>query len=218
MHRVNVRPADLRPLVSAGCLLLLGCLAACSTEADTGRPETPPPSIGASPTDVPSEVPASPSDAPDAAVVNPARERTPAVPSHASDTERNRRAFATYVVSAYQHAIRTNDAGPLTAVAASDPDVRCVLCEGFADESRRLAGQDRYVPDLQITVDRVFLADRLDHGVLEYFVSTHASRAVERSRAGRAGRTYPANDSLVFDVGLRWHDGAYELTGLKAGV
>lgn len=211
MDRVFARRELRRALRSAACLALLGSLAACSAEATTGPTERPSPSIGATPTPAPASEP-------DTSGVNPAKEPASAVPPAARDTERNRRAFAAYVVKAYQHGIRTNDAAPIMAVAAPQKEVRCVLCEGFAEESLELAQQNRYVPGLRITVDRVFFVDRLDHGVLEYYVDTHAGRATEMSRTGKPGKVYAADDSLVFDVGLRWHDGAYQLTGLKADV
>jgi hypothetical protein len=139
----------------------------------------------------------------------------PPVPE-ATDDEAGRRAFARWFVEAFAYAFATNDATPITDVAATEKAVECGTCQAFADY---LADREEKGVTLQpsrYVVKKVFATGRVED-VHVYTLVTRRPAYANVSRDGTRTDKQPTDDAYPIEVGLRYHEGAYELTGWKAG-
>jgi hypothetical protein len=141
--------------------------------------------------------------------------KAPEVPP-ATDDEQGRRAFATWFVQALAYANRSNDATPIVQRSIEDPKLSCSVCDSFEKFlADRQAKGISYQPSTY-DVKRIFKTGQQEGAVIyDLIASEPASRDVKQD--GTVVKRYPANARQLIEVGIRFHDGAYEITGWKVG-
>ena len=177
---------------------LLLCVGGCGDEADEGplgassEKSTETPSASATPDDTAPELPP------------------------ATDNEKGRRAFATWFVQALAYGNRTNDPAPLTEKAIKDPELSCSVCASYETYLReRQADGITYQPSTY-EVKQIFRTGK-QQGIYVYdlLVSEPAGRDVKQD--GTVEKRYPANPRQLIQVGFRFDDGGYQISGWKVG-
>jgi hypothetical protein len=134
----------------------------------------------------------------------------------ATDDEAGRRAFARWFVKAFGYAFATNDAGPITDVAATEKAVECSTCTAFADYLEEREDQGLTLQPSTYVVKKVFASGRVGD-VRIYTMITRRPAYATVSEDGETTDKKPTDEAYPIEVGLRYHDGAYEITGWKAG-
>lgn len=140
----------------------------------------------------------------------------PPAPEAGKDTAQAREDFARWFVDAFAYAFATNDVEPIMEVAATEERVRCSTCEAFAEFIDEREAEGITLQPSAYTVKKVFETGKVrDVRILTLVTDRPAYANVDedgnRTDPAPRDRTYP------IEVGLRWHQGKYELTGWKAG-
>ena len=142
--------------------------------------------------------------------------RPPEVPA-ATDDEKGRRAFATWFVQALAYGNRTNDGGPILDRAIQDRGLHCSVCDDYRDY---LAERERkgitYQPSTY-RVKRVFKTGA-QQGVVIYDLVASEPAGRDVAEDGSVVKRYPARPKQLIEVGIRYRDGAYEISGWKVGA
>jgi hypothetical protein len=153
---------------------------------------------------------ASPSESPSATAT------APAVPQARADTRANREAFARWFVDAFAYAFATNDVEPILDVAATEEKVKCSTCEAFADFIGDREAKGLTLQPSEYRVRRVFETGKVgDVHVLTMITDRPAYANVDED--GTRSGAQPRDKAYPIEVGLRYHQGKYELTGWTAG-
>jgi hypothetical protein len=140
----------------------------------------------------------------------------PAVPA-ATDDAKGREAFARWFAQAFGYAFATNDPKPLKDVASTQAGLECGTCDLFADYlAQRRSDGDVTVQPSRYDVKKVFESGR-DRGAWIYTLITERPAYENVKADGTVVDTHPTDKAYLIEVGLRYHDGAYELTGWTAG-
>jgi hypothetical protein len=141
----------------------------------------------------------------------------PVAPAAARNTSAGRIAFAKYFVKASNYAYGTNDATPITAVAATGKRTRCDMC---ADLSTYLDGQQAkglHLEPADLPVGHAYETAHILHNVWVVDIESSAPKRADVDASGHAVKTYPAKDPYIIEVGVAWENGHYRLTGWKSG-
>jgi hypothetical protein len=141
---------------------------------------------------------------------------TAPTPPAATDDARGREAFARWFVQAFSYAFATNDAAPINAVAATEKGVECGTCSLFTDYLATRKSDGVTVQPSEYVVKKVFESGR-DKGAAIYTLVTERPAYANVKADGTVVDKHPADKAYLIEVGLRYHDGAYELTGWTAG-
>jgi hypothetical protein len=142
----------------------------------------------------------------------------PPVPEAAEDTEKGRKAFARWFVSAFAYAFATNDPGPIMDVASQERPVQCDTCAAFAEYlEEREADDGLVVEPSRYEVTKVFNTGRAMEDVWAYTLLTKRPAYANVTEDGEVRDRQEADPSYQIDVGLRWGDDGYEITGWIAG-
>ncbi len=139
----------------------------------------------------------------------------PAVPD-ASNDEAGRRAFAKWFVEAFAYAFGTNDPSPITEVAATEKRVRCSTCTAFEDFLAEREEKGVTLQPSTYEVKQIFPTSKVKD-VYVYTMLTRRPAYADVAEDGTRTNKNPADKAYPIEVGLRWNDGAYELTGWTAG-
>jgi hypothetical protein len=134
----------------------------------------------------------------------------------ATDDEAGRRAFAQWFVQALAYGNRTNDAAPILERAIKDPELSCSVCEDYqAYLADRESHGISYQPSTY-AVKRIFkTGQQQDVVIYDLIASEPAGRDVKKD--GTVVKRYPARRQQLIEVGIRFRDGAYEISGWKVG-
>ena len=185
-----------RLAASAAALLL--AVTACGSEEDTEGPL------------------AKSSESPSASPSATTSTRTPPPVPEATDDEAGRRAFAKWFVEAFAYAFATNDAGPITEVAATEERVKCSTCTAFAEFLQDRQDKGVTLQPSSYVVKKIFPTGKVKD-VHVYTMTTERPAYADVARDGTRTNEKPQDNAYPIEVGLRYHDGAYELTGWTAG-
>lgn len=139
----------------------------------------------------------------------------PAVPA-GKDDEAGREAFARWFAEAFGYAFATNDPTPINDVASTEKGVECGTCQLFSDYLAQRKKDDVVVKPSSYRVEQVFASGK-DKGAWIYTLVTARPAYANVKGDGTVVDKHPADGAYLIEVGLRWHDGAYELTGWTAG-
>lgn len=141
---------------------------------------------------------------------------TPPPLPEATDDEAGRRAFAKWFVEAFAYAFATNDASPITDVAATQKGVECGTCTAFAEYLQERKQEGVTVQPSEYVVKRIFATGKVKD-VTIYTMVTRRPAYANVSEDGTEIDKKATDHAYPIEVGLRYHDGAYEITGWKAG-
>jgi hypothetical protein len=154
-------------------------------------------------------------DAPETTSSAAPREQPPEVPP-ATDDAKGRRAFAEWFVQALAYGNRTNDPGPIVERAIVDPELSCTVCESYETYlAERESKGITYRPSTY-DVKRVFETGR-QQGVHVYDLIAADPGGQDVDEDGTVVKRYPANARQLIEVGIRFTDGAYQISGWKVG-
>jgi hypothetical protein len=193
----DVVPLGPRSRLAAGLAAVLLAATGCgSEEAPEGplakKPESPSASPSASSAPTPPPVP------------------------EPTDDEAGRRAFAQWFVQAFAYAFATNDPTPITDVGATEKRVECSTCTAFAEFLEEREAKGLTLQPSEYDVKKVFPTGRV-RDVHIYTLITRRPAYSDVSEDGATSKPYPTDKAYPIEVGLRYHDGAYEITGWTAG-
>jgi hypothetical protein len=139
----------------------------------------------------------------------------PPVPTP-TDDEAGRKAFATWFVEAFAYAFATNDADPITDVAATEERVKCSTCTAFAEFLQEREDDGVTLQPSAYVVKKIFPTGKVKD-VHVYTLLTKRPAYADVAEDGTRTNEKPTDNAYPIEVGLRYHDGAYELTGWTAG-
>lgn len=184
-------------------LLLLGSATACSDE-----------SSGADDPGTRAE-PESTSTASASPAANPTESGPPRPPKQprATDTAAGRRAFAEFVVAAWGHALRTNDAGPVTGLSpAGQP---CQGCKELAAELRKRKKQGWYVDFPGAEVRRVVLGGAGAPATYLARATVDIPRSISYFDDGTFRNDNDAHRGATFEVRMRFDKKRWSLLAFR---
>ena len=138
----------------------------------------------------------------------------PPVP-RATDSEAGRKAFATWFVRALAYANGTNDPKPINAVAASDDKVSCSTCRAYTKFLKDRESKGVTMQPSTFEIRRLFGTGQIGNGVHAYTATVSHPAAVDVQEDGTVVKKYKPSNNFRIEVGLRFHDGAYEVAGWK---
>jgi hypothetical protein len=135
----------------------------------------------------------------------------------ATNDKAGREAFARYFVQAYAYAFATNDAGPVTDIGATEKSVVCSMCAKLVDYTKKNDADGLTLKPSRFPVVKVFDQGEVQNGVFVVDVISNRPAYSVVDESGRATKRFPAKKGYLIEVGMRFRDGAYELTGWRAG-
>jgi hypothetical protein len=186
----------------AGCLVVLVVLGGCTDDPGARGESTARVSDPSGPTSGTPEGSTAPRQ-PDATATT---EAPPAAPKASRDA-RGQRAFARHVMDLWGYALRTNDAGPLTAAG---PGPR--PCDGCRPFARELAARERQgwsVDFPGLDVHRVRLGSQRGAVLARAVVDIPASDAYNADGSYRSSN--PPHPGAHFEVRMRYAERGYRL-------
>lgn len=142
----------------------------------------------------------------------------PPVPEAPKDTAKAREEFVRWFVDAFGYAFATNDAEPITEVAATEKSVQCGTCQAFEDYLEERESDAGLVVEPSVyEVKNMFLTNALTNGVYVYTVITDRPAYANVTEDGTVRDRQKADPAYPIDVGIRWSGDGYEITGWQAG-
>lgn len=186
-----------RAAVATTATALLFGVSACGGNDDQSLPK-----VAAHEDDSPS---ASPSTTP------------PAAPTAARNTSAGRIAFAKYFVKASDYAYATNDAAPITAIAATGARTKCDMCAQLKTYLDGQKAKGLHLEPAGLPVKHAYETAHILHNVWVVDIQSSAPKRADVDAGGHAVKTYPAKDPYVIEVGVAWENGQYRVTGWKSG-
>jgi hypothetical protein len=155
------------------------------------------------------------SDTPGAdASATPSQPSPPELPQ-ATDDQAGQVAFAKWFTRAFAYSLVTNDSTILSDVGSTGKQ-KCTTCEDYADflADRKASGIASTPMSYRVT--KVFPTGKVGD-VSVYTMMTVRSPYKNVDSSGRTIVSYPETKAYPIEVGLRYHQGAYELTGWSTG-
>ncbi|MGH8964590.1 MAG: DUF6318 family protein, partial [Actinomycetes bacterium] len=131
----------------------------------------------------------------------------PSLPE-AGDTLAGEKAFAKYVLHAWEYTLATND---YSAMAAADPAGSCKGCPELEADAEENRANGSYLDDPAVTIHSVELTDETKG---EKTVGlTVSSPAVKRMNVdGTVEEEYPASKKFYFEVGMTFEGDHFQMT------
>jgi hypothetical protein len=193
-------------------LLLLGC-AGCGGAAAGGQASSNSPSTSPSPTSTPTSSPRpSATPSPSASPTGPVGPTKPTPPQPTNDRA-GRIAFARYVVHAFEYGFGTNDPSPIMSVALRTGKLHCASCDAWA---RYLRKQDRKGLTRRpstLPVTKATDLGQVQPGLDAVNLQVRRPRLADVDRAGRPHRVQKAIPDYLYEIGMSWQDGRWQMTG-----
>jgi hypothetical protein len=183
--------------------LLLACTAC-------GGSDKPAASSGGSASDSPSAS-STPSPSPTESS-GPAQPTKPSVPTP-TNNKAGRIAFAEYVLHAFEYGFGTNDATPITSVALKTGKLHCASCDAWARYLKRQKSKNQtrqpWALPIKSSVDQGQVQPGLN--VVDLLVRRPALADVDT--AGTRHRPQKAQPNYLYEIGMTWQDGRWQMTG-----
>ena len=141
----------------------------------------------------------------------------PKAPLATTNTSAGRVAFAKYFVKAYQYAYGANDASLVTAIGSQASSHECTSCTDLATFIGKQRASGLHLEPYAFPVRNALETARATKDVWIVDVIADAPARADVDAAGTKVNTYPAKKNFLYEVGVTWEDGAYRVTGWKAG-